>query len=168
MAIDAALSAKTFELDYNKQKPKEPNIPEYRKCTMDEFFDDVKFLTSFNGCNIFDVKEEDHKLFYLKQRNCDAKGFYDADGFTVLKDSIIVKTPVQSFSWKEKRLGMLKERTEDVGKDTLKLKSDITLTSPSIAAGFCTGSSINGWQAWKDGKDETGQTLDEVYRKQLE
>ena len=34
-----------------------------------------------------------------------------------------------------------------------------------IAADFCIGSSNNGWLVWKD-KD--GQTLDAVYRKQLE
>ncbi len=33
------------------------------------------------------------------------------------------------------------------------------------AADFCIGSSNNGWIVWKD-KD--GQTLDEVYRKQLD
>ena len=37
--------------------------------------------------------------------------------------------------------------------------------SPSTAADFCIGSSNNGWLVWKD-KD--GQTLDAVYRKQLE
>ena len=36
---------------------------------------------------------------------------------------------------------------------------------PSTAADFCIGSSNNGWLVWKD-KD--GQTLDAVYRKQLE
>jgi hypothetical protein len=40
-----------------------------------------------------------------------------------------------------------------------------TFSSPSTAADFCIGSSNNGWIVWKD-KD--GQTLDEVYRKQLD
>ena len=34
---------------------------------MDEFFEDVKFLTSFIGCNIFDIaKPKDEHLFYTK------------------------------------------------------------------------------------------------------
>jgi len=49
--------------------------------------------------------------------------------------------------------------------DRLELESDKTFSSPSTAADFCIGSSNNGWIVWKD-KD--GQTLDEVYRKQLD
>ena len=29
------------------------NLPEYQKDAMDEFFEDIKFLSSFIGCNIF-------------------------------------------------------------------------------------------------------------------
>lgn len=49
--------------------------------------------------------------------------------------------------------------------DKLELESDKTFPSPSTAADFCIGSSNNGWLVWKD-KD--GQSLDAVYRKQLE
>ena len=59
---------------------------------------------------------------------------------------------------------MLKEYTalED---EKLVMTSDKTFASPSTAADFCIGSSNNGWLVWKD-KD--GNTLDSVYRKQLE
>lgn len=40
-----------------------------------------------------------------------------------------------------------------------------TANSPSTAAMFCLGRSANGWTEWTD-KD--GNTLDSVYRKQLE
>ena len=42
-----------FVLNENKQIPKDPNLPEYQKDAMDEFFEDIKFLSSFIGCNIF-------------------------------------------------------------------------------------------------------------------
>ena len=42
-------------LNENKQIPKVPNLPEYQRDSMDEFFEDVKFLTSFIGCNIFEI-----------------------------------------------------------------------------------------------------------------
>ena len=42
-AIAAAKSSCTFVLNENKQTPKAPNLPEYRKDDMDEFFEDVKF-----------------------------------------------------------------------------------------------------------------------------
>lgn len=164
-AIKEAKTSNSFVLNENKQTPKAPNLPEYRKDDMDGFFEDVKFLTSFIGCNIFDVvKPKEKHLFYIKGRGCDAKGFYDAKGFTVLKESIIAKSSVPSFTWKEKREKLIKEyASPDV--DKLVLESDKTFSSPSTASEFVLGRPSNGWSDWKD-KD--GQTLDSVYRKQLE
>lgn len=164
-AIKEAKISNTFVLNENKQIPKAPNLPEYRKDDMDGFFEDVKFLTSFIGCNIFDVvKPKEKHLFYIKGRGCEAKGFYDAKGFTVLKGSIIAKSTAPSLTWKEKRENLVKEYTF-VNGDKLELESDKTFSSPSSAATFVLGRSSNGWSDWKD-KD--GQTLDSVYRKQLE
>lgn len=164
-AITVAKASNAFALDENKQTPKAPNLPEYRKDDMDGFFEDVKFLTSFIGCNIFEItKPKEEHLFYTKGRGCNARGFYDSNGFTVLKGSIIAKNHVQSLPWKEKREKLLKEYTVLDG-DKLVLASDKTFPSPSTAADFCIGSSNNGWLVWKD-KD--GNTLDSVYRKQLE
>ena len=164
-AIKEAKISNTFVLNENKQTPKAPNLPEYRKDDMDGFFEDVKFLTSFIGCNIFDVvKPKEKHLFYTKGRGCEAKGSYDAKGFTVLKGSIIAKSSAPSLTWKEKRENLVKEYTF-VNGDKLELESDKTFSSPSSAATFVLGRSSNGWSDWKD-KD--GQTLDSVYRKQLE
>ena len=62
------------------------------------------------------------------------------------------------------KANLLKDYTISNG-DKMELESDKTFPSPSTAADFCIGSSNNGWLVWKD-KD--GQTLDAVYRKQLE
>lgn len=164
-AISEARKANAFVLDKNKQTPKAPNLPEYQKDSMDEFFEDIKFLTSFAGCNIFDIVEtKKEHLFYAKNRGCDAVGFYNSSGFTVLKGSVITKGNTASFSWAEKRERLIKEYT--FSKDgKLIMESDRTFSSPSTAADFCLGRSCNGWNIWKD-KDD--QTLDSVYRKQLE
>ncbi|MBQ2851794.1 MAG: GIY-YIG nuclease family protein [Bacteroidales bacterium] len=164
-AISEAKRANTFVLNDNKQTPKAPNLPEYQQDSMDEFFEDVKFLASFIGCNIFEtVQENEEHLFYTKGRGCDAKGFYNTSGFTVLKDSVIAQSATPSFSWVEEREKIIKEYSVlDNGK--LIMTSDKTFTSPSTAACFCLGRSSNGWIEWKD-KD--GNTLDSVYRKQLE
>lgn len=164
-AIAEAKKANAFVLSDNKQIPKAPNLPEHQQDSMDEFFKDVKFLASFIGCNIFDASQpkEEH-LFYTKGRGCNAKGFYSSDGFTVLKGSTVAKTMVPSFNWKEKREKMLQDYTSTEN-GTLVLTSDKTFSSPSTAADFCIGSSNNGWLIWKD-KD--GNTLDSVYRKQLD
>ena len=59
---------------------------------------------------------------------------------------------------------MLQDYTSNEN-EILVLTSDKAFSSPSTAADFCIGSSNNGWLVWK-GKN--GNTLDSVYRKQLE
>ena len=164
-AIAEAKKANTFLLSDNKQTPKAPNLPEYQRDAMDEFFEDIKFLASFIGCNIFEVAQPKcEQLFFTKGRGANAQGFYNSDGFTVLKGSIIAKTSVPSLGWQEKRAKLLQEYTE-THNDQLILTSDKTFSSPSTAADFCIGSSNNGWLIWKN-KD--GNSLDEIYRKPLE
>ena len=165
LAISAAKKANTYVLNENKQTPKAPNLPEYQRDAMDEFFEDIQFLASFVGCNIFEFSEpKADLLFYTKGRGSDAKGFYSSTGFTVIKGSTIARTSALSLKWGEKRQKMVKEYTvEDSGK--LLLTSDITFTSPSAAADFCIGSSNNGWIVWKDAD---GNTLDSIYRKPLD
>ena len=132
---------------------------------MDEFFEDIKFLASFVGCNIFEIiKFKDEHIFYTNGRGCNAMGFYNSSGFTVLKGSVIVKTVTPSFNWKEKRDKMLSDYTAHEN-GVWVLTSNKTFSSPSTAAAFCSGRVNNGWVAWKD---QDGHTLDSVYRKQLE
>ena len=165
-AIEEAKETSSFVLDENKQTPKAPNLPEYRQDDMEEFFEDVKFLTSFIGCGIFEtIKVKEEHLFFVKGRGCDARGFYHSSGFTILKGSKISKTATPSMQWKERRSEMLKEYTEETEDGTLVLNSNFKFTSPSTAAEFCLGRSENGWKSWKD-KDNN--TLDSVYRKPLE
>ena len=165
-AIAEAKKANSFVLSDNKQTPKAPNLPEYRQDSMDEFFDDAKFLASFIGCNIFEISQPKatENLFYIKGRGCEAKGFYSSNGFTVQKGSVIAPTVVPSFGWKEKRNDMVQEYTVQEG-TKLFMTSDITFSSPSTAAMFILGRPSNGWTDWKD---DNGNTLDSVYRKQLE
>lgn len=165
IAIQTAKKANTFILKDNMQIPKAPNLPEHQRDSMDEFFEDVKFLASFIGCNIFEISQpKAEHLFYTKGRGCNATGFYSFDGFTVLKGSVIAKTVVPSFHWREKREKMIQEYAS-IEDNALTLTSDITFSSPSTAADFCIGSSNNGWLVWKD---IDSNTLDSVYRKQLD
>ena len=164
-AITEAKKSNTFTLNENKQVPKAPNLPEYQRDTMDEFFEDIKFLASFIGCNIFEItKPKEEHIFYTKGRGGNAKGFYSSSGFTVLKGSVIAEESTPSFHWKEKREKLLSEYTTKKGL-ALIVTSDITFSSPSTAAMFCLGRSANGWDEWKD---KEYRTLDVIYRKQLE
>ena len=164
-AIVEAKKANAFILSDNKQTPKAPNLPEYQQDSMDEFFEYVKFLAAFSGCTIFEVPQpKAEHLFYTKGRGCDAKGFYSSNGFTVLKGSVVAIKMAPSFNWKDKRKSMLQEYVKVDG-EKLTMSSDKTFSSVSTAASFSLGRSANGWTEWKD-KD--GNTLDSVYRKQLE
>jgi hypothetical protein len=165
LAVALAHSTKKYNISENKQVPKAPNLPEHQKSSIEEFFEDVKLLTSFVGCTIFDLPiQKDKHLFYIKSKTCNAKGFYDDNGFTVLKGSMISQKTVPSLTWPEKRKKEINEFT-DIIDDNLVLNTDRTFSSPSSASVFCLGFSNNGWDTWKD---EKGQTLDEVYRKKLE
>ena len=164
-AIVVAKQSNSFVLNENKQIPKAPNLPEHQRDAMDEFFEDIRFLASFIGCDIFEISQpkEEH-LFYTKARGCNAKGFYNSAGFTVLKGSIIANNCVPSFTWKAKREKMVEEYAT-LNNGVWIMDSDKTFSSPSTAADFCIGRPANGWNEWKD-KD--GNTLDFIYRKQLE
>ena len=164
-AIAEAKQSNSFVLNENKQIPKALNLPEHQRDAMEEFFEDIKFLSSFIGCNIFDIaRPKEEHLFYTKGRGCDAKGYYNSAGFTVLKGSIVASDSVPSFRWTEKRNKMMKEYGE-LNNAHYVLTSDLTFSSPSTAAMFCLGRPTNGWNEWKD---KEGNTLDSVYRKQLE
>lgn len=165
LSLRVALRVKRYSLTDNKQIPKAPNLPEHQKDTIDEFFDNVKMLSSFIHCSIFEIIEQkDKPLFYTHNRGCDARGFYDENGFTVLKGNILAKSTAPSFGWKDNRDVFIKEHTTTESNNMV-LIQDYTFTSPSAAANYCIGSSNNGWITWKDSK---GRTLDEVYREQLE
>jgi len=164
MAVAVAQTTKRYNISENKQIPKAPNLPEHQRSSTEEFFEDVRLLTSFVGCPIFDVPVHINKhLFYIKSKSCQAKGFYDDNGFTVLKGSILSQKTVPSFTWPKERERRLKEfAIQDDDKWILNI--DMVFTSPSSASVYCLGSNNNGWDTWKDDK---GQTLDEVYRKKL-
>lgn len=163
-AIKLAKEVGRFALDENKQTPKAPNLPEYQRDNMNEFFEDICFLTSFIGCRIFDVPAEGEAsvYFYINndKRLVEAKGIYDSSGFTVLKGSFIAKETSAACPSKEKRKRLLAEYTTSIdGK--LVLHSNVSFSSPSAAAMFCLGRSANGLTEWQT---EDKRTLASVYK----
>ena len=163
-AIRDAKKTNTYVLDENRQVPKEPYLPEHQKAPIDDFYQDVKFLTSFYGCSLFDIPDISGKeqVFFTKGRGCSAKGIYNDEGFTVLKGSILAGSTVSSFYWKEKREKLLADYAQKIPDGNYELLVDKTFSSPSSAADFCIGSSNNGWLLWKD---VNGNTLDTIIRK---
>lgn len=93
-----------------------PKLPEHQVDCMNEFFDDIKLLTSFIGCEIFEVIEfkESDIIFSFETKECSANGIYSEKGFTVLKDSILSPRTLPSFGWKEARDSFIKKFTKEI------------------------------------------------------
>ncbi|QMU66663.1 MAG: DUF4357 domain-containing protein [Flavobacteriaceae bacterium] len=141
-----------YNTEENEQNPKQLKLQRHSIDTLHDFFNDIKFITEFTGFTIFKSNSNTnnaYEIFYTKGRKSDAQGFYNENGFTVLKGSIIAATVVQSFGWEDKRNHFIEEYTETV-QGSITLKTDYTFKSPSTAADFCIGSSNNGWLVWKN------------------
>lgn len=163
LAVQQAKHVNRYGLQENKQTPKEPNLPEYQKDAMSEFFEDIKFLTSFIGISIFETAPITQlPVFRFKRRGADARGVYDGSGFTVLRGSILSNDAVNSCYAIERREMIIKNYSQINENGNPVLTSDVSFSSPSTAASICGGCSSNGWVDWKN---EKGQTLDEIYRK---
>ncbi len=163
IALNHAKEKGVYNIDENKQNPKEPKLQRHTKDTLDEFFEQVIFITNFRGIDIFKSEEqndEEKELFYISSRKSDVKGFYNEDGFTIMKGSVLASTAVNSFIHKEKRRKFIDEFCEQINNDFV-LKVDYTFNSPSTASSYCIGSNTNGWDIWKN---SDGKTLDEIFR----
>ena len=152
-SIALALKNKQYVLDENKQNPELPVLPEHKRDPDDEFFEDIVFLASFTGCNIFEEpsqKHDKHTLsLRLSGRGADARAVYDENGLTVLAGSVIAADSTKSCPSPDKRTKLIAELTEEAdGKRMLKLNK--RFDSPSAASVFCLGRSSNGWTEWHD------------------
>lgn len=164
-AIKEAKEVNRYDLSENGKDSFMPNIAESRRSVMDEFYEDVKFLTSFLGCDIFSNIEqkasESIHYFTTNARGCKAKGYYGDEGFTILKGAVMPESETASYHGKESRQKFLHAHAIKNDKHYI-LTSDYVTQSPSMAACLVCGRNCNGWVEWKDAE---GRTLDEVYRK---
>ncbi len=92
-----------------------------------------------------------------------ARGIYDGDQFEVLEGSEIdMNRKCHSEKMEKQRQTALQTGNIVKNGEKYRLNVSISFASPSAAATFVLGGSINGWTEWK-GKD--GKTLDEMFRK---
>jgi hypothetical protein len=166
LAIKQAQATARYNIEENKTSPKPTNLPEHQLAFIEEFFEDVCTLATFLGVPVFEkVMRKKQELFYCRTKNTDANGFYTENGFTVLKGSKIQKASTPSYTNKEVRFEKLSTASTVINENQLELIKDLTFKSPSAASSFCRGNSSNGWVDWVN---DTGQTLNEVYRNRIE
>lgn len=153
----------------NKIQPQENKLSEFEKVTVDDYFENLQFILTVLGYEVFDKVEEsitDTKMYYLKTEGTDAKAQLLNDGsLNVLKGSIGRVRETEAFiGWSQvARKRFLEDGTmvDNGDGQSYLFTKDIVFKSPSAAAATLTGRPINGWTAWKDDK---GDTLDKNLR----
>lgn len=173
IAIKAAKEADRFDMSSNCKNGTLPHLTPDQLDVMDEFREFVWLLTSFTGCRIFiklitqtsAKKQEENEKFHITWGNIKAFALFGQDEMVLLKGSELRKATVKSAK-PEKREAMLNSMLnegiiEDKG-DKYILLTDKAYPSPYTCAWAVTGVSINGWNYWKNDKE---QTLDFVFRK---
>lgn len=169
LAYNKALEVKSFDLSVNNQSPKLPHMNVMQKSKTEKFFQNVQFLNSFVGCDIFSEKKKSvpqllQHFFFCTRAGSNAKGYLLEDGkFVVMAGSELRSGECDSL--KPQSVQLRNTFISDFctkSKDHIILNEDYTFPSPSAAAAMVVGGSSNGWTRWKDA---VGKTLDEVYRK---
>lgn len=153
----------------NKVQPQENTLSEFQKVSVDQYFENIRFILSAFQYEVFEIVEQsyiDNTFYHLKADGVSAKAKALGDGaMIVFSGSIARIRETESFGGWSKTA---RERFIQEGKlvvkdsDSYELTQDIVFKSPSAAAATLAGRPINGWTAWKD---EQGNTLDENLRK---
>lgn len=96
-------------------------------------------------------------VFYIKAKGVTATGRRSEEGFTVFKDSQAVKVAVKacSASALKSRERLLENGVVIIHRDHLIFTDDYEFSSPSAAADFVMGSSVNGLTAWINSDNQT-------------
>lgn len=167
LGYNLAARVSRYILTDNKQTPKAPTLPEWKRDTANKIFETIKTLTSFVGCSIFSeinvlTSKSSTNLFYCT-RKCRATAIYTTEGLTLLKGSELRPDCANSISAndRERRAKFISAFCKIVN-GTPVTTCDVDFQSPSNAAMICVGGSANGWIEWKN---KNGNTLDSIYRK---
>lgn len=96
-SVELALKVNQYTLDENKQNPKNPTLTESQRSTDDEYFEDIRFIVSFMGYNIFEKAEVTDKspMFYIVENGILAKGILS--GFDCLVNGRFKFIRIQRF-----------------------------------------------------------------------
>lgn len=153
----------------NSTIPTCSSISEYDEAMLEEFISDAKLLVNTLGYKIFDsiaestVKRPDGQMYFYIQaaRGANAKGVRVADGFAVMKDSVVANTTVSSMS---PSLVQLRQTLIEKGiiDTSFHLTKDYIFTSPSLAAAIVMGRNANGRTEWKTQGGKTIRDLEET------
>jgi hypothetical protein len=167
-ATTLASDAKRMNVQ-NKIQPQENTISEFEKVTIEQYFENIRFILSTFEYEVFDAVEQsyiDNTLYHLRADGVSAKAKALDDGaMIVFSGSVARKRETESFGgWSKTARERFLQEGKMIAKDDdfYVLTEDIIFKSPSAAAATFAGRPINGWTSWED---EKGNTLDDNLRK---
>lgn len=154
----------------NGNDPSPGNVTEEKQAALDEFIATAKILIGSLGYRAFDAVDNAKQitstyvndlstvepLLYLHTSGVAGTGRQTPDGFVILAGAKLRTSTTQSMPESAKKN---RERFADRISNTGDLLRDTLFSSPSGAASFLIGSSVNGKKYWKN---EAGVTLGEL------
>ena len=169
LAIKEAKSIGRYELE-NGNEGSKPYTPAPMEADCHEIFNVSKTLLGTLGHPVFKsltqskVKQTDY--FYCTRNSVEGKGVMTDEGFVVLKGSVGVSEVADKYADKvPMREKLLKSGAAVIEGNQFVIRKDTLFKTPSGASCTLLGMASNGWREWKN---KAGQTLDDVYRKQLD
>lgn len=138
----------------NGNEPASGKLTEEKESEMEEFIDYALIVIGALGYKLFtpivasvrNGVSSENPLLYMKKGDATAIGVRTPEGFAVLKGSSLSPTLVKSCP--ENARKYRKQYESKIDKNFVLLE-DVLLSSPSAAAAFVGGVSINGNEAWK-------------------
>jgi len=136
----------------NGGSPHKGNLPEEKEDEMEDFIDFIRLVVRTLGRKVFEpivsrVPENsiEDQIFHSKGKKASAIAKLTDDGIVVLKGSRLAEELTRSAPKQVKRL---RAKYQDFINNSFVLAKDIRFTSPSAAAGFVGGASLNGYDYW--------------------
>jgi hypothetical protein len=148
---EIALDANRFKVT-NGGSPHKGSLPEEKEDEMEDFIDFIRLVVRALGRKVFElvaggISEStiEDQIFHSKGKKASALARLTDDGIVVLRGSHLAEVITKSAP---KQVNRLRAKFSDSIDSSFVLTKDIRFTSPSAAAGFVGGSSLNGNDYW--------------------
>ena len=136
----------------NGGAPHKGSLPEEKEDEMEDFIDFIRLVVRALGRKVFEsvaggVPDSiiEDQVFHSKGKKASALAKLTDDGIVVLKGSHLAEELTRSAP---KQVIRLREKYKELIDNSFVLSKDIRFTSPSAAAGFVGGASLNGNEYW--------------------
>jgi hypothetical protein len=160
--VELATENRRCRLD-NSNAPNRPGLSEADKAEIQGYLDELLSLLPVLGIDAFERVEASspsRRIYHLKAKECDAKGFETNTGFAVLLGSLARGSTVPSM--KEHALSFFNRRRQLIDDgvllpcdEGLRFSVDHEFPSCSQAAAVVLGRNANGRVEWKDAEGVT-------------